>query len=47
MYKVTYRESDWTEIYECSNIRMVAELITALVNRIGYDESQFTIDWID
>lgn len=47
MYKVTYKESDWSEIYECANIQSVAALITDLVNRKGYDESLFVIVWIN
>jgi hypothetical protein len=47
MYKVTYKESDWNEIYECGNINMVAALIVDLVNRKGYDESNFKIEWVN
>jgi hypothetical protein len=47
MYKLTYKDADLTEEYECENIHFVAIVITDLVSHKGYDESQFKIEWVN
>jgi len=46
MYRVTYQEDRNSEVYECENIQLVAVLIFDLVNRKGYNESLFKIEFV-